>query len=140
MRISDWRSDVCSSDLTRGFTMRANQRNVSSRRLSASAIAAKLREGGEGVAGIDLALGSRPCAALPDPALRVGRWTKADLPHQLGDRLWLKAERGGEPRVDDAGLFAAPPLMRVARQPLPPIDEQPLCTERARQTDEKGKS
>src|SRR3546814_14064990 len=93
---------------TRVFTMRANQRNLSSRRLSASAIAAKLREGGEGVAGNDLALGSRPCAALPDPALRVGRWTKADLPHRLGDRLWLKAQGGAEPRVEASGLLATP--------------------------------
>src|SRR3712207_5140925 len=82
----------------RVFTIRANQRNLSSLRLSATF---QLGQRGEGVAGFGLASLVAPArAAAPHPGLLGLDGAEAELAHQPRHRLRLQAERRRERLVD----------------------------------------
>src|SRR5687767_1911226 len=77
----------------RVFTIRANQRNLSSRRLSATPQLGERRES----RGERLSVGGlAPASAAPDPFSVALPKPEADILHQAGDRLGLQPERDSQ--------------------------------------------
>src|SRR5207253_6101412 len=104
----------------RVFTMRANQRNLSSRRLAGASATLQLCQSRE-MAG-DPLRGARRAAALapaPDPVWRRLARAEADVAHQLRDALGQQAERGDEGRIDRLPVSApgGAGFMRMFRDP-----------------------
>src|SRR3546814_4113823 len=111
MRISDWSSDVCSSDLAGGFSQRI--RAIETCGKPVAAVIAGLALGG----GLELALGCHFRVAVDDPKLRLA------LPEAS---IGLMPGAGGTQRLSRLiGVNAAMPYLLDGKVISPARSEEP---------------